>query len=567
MMKLYSLIALTVLTVTGMWAQALTNAGTITIQSNGTTDGVLYVDGDILITNTGAMQNDGVVEVKGDWTNNRNDGAITYSGTGSGLVKFTGAGTDQVISSTNSAEVVFNKIEIQIPLVVIANNFVEGVIANDNIRLNGGLEFNGGGIGMGTRDLIIGVNGTVTGYSVTHNAQFTSGTFVKKINGGSQNTNHAFPYFKVDGTTTYGSNYLPVDLHLVNAPAAADEIRVKFIPATTLGNIFHVGNCSPLAPGGVGNQNIMLNRMIDQFGYWEIDAEDAANNNLDNASGWYYDITLYPTTAAVNHMASSYGSDYFKILRTPSHSGNTQIPFNPSMDWSSTVAESGTYCNGIVETAGYTQSTGITATAVTKFSRFGGAGNDGGASLPVELLSLEATPVDNEFISVTWTTAVEVENAGFEVQRSTNGIDFETIGWVDGNGSTSVESDYGFNDTEVKPGVLYYYQLNQIDFNGDSELSHKVTAALTTENTFSISEFIPNPSNSNTRLDIVTSSDASINVTIFNTLGQIVTDGKHQITPGMNRVAFDVSSLADGTYHTIITVGNEVYNRKLVIAK
>lgn len=569
MMKLYSLIALTVLTVSGMWGQALTNAGTITIQSNGTTDGVLYVDGDILITNTGAMQNDGIVEVKGDWTNDRTDGAITYGGTGSGVVKFTGVATDQVISSGNSGTVVFQNIEIQQPLSGIIGGIPTlGVIATDNIQLNGGLDFNGGGIVMTDKDLIVGVNATITGYDATENARFTTGSFVKKINGGSQNTNNVFPYYKLNGTTTHGTAYLPADIHLVNAPAAADEIRLKFIPQGTLGSVFHVGNCSPLATGGNGNQNIMINHLVEGFGYWEIDVEDAANNNLDNTAGWYYDITLYPPAAALNYMSTNFGTDYYKIIRVPSHSGNTQIPFNPSStDWSANVTESGTYCDGIVTIASYNQNTGITATAVTKFSRFGGGGNDGGASLPVELLTLEANAIDNEYINVTWSTAVEVENAGFEVQRSTNGEDFATIGWVDGNGSTSIQSDYGFKDTDVRPGVIYYYRLNQIDFNGDNEISQMVTASLTAENTFSISEFIPNPSNNNTRLDIVTNNDSKINITIYNTLGQVITFGDHSITPGINRVAFDVSQLADGTYHTIITVGNEVYNRKLVVAK
>lgn len=542
-------------------AQALYNAGSITIQSNGTTDGLLYVNGDVEITSTGSVQNDGVFEIKGNYDNDRTDGAISYGGTGSGLTMFTGIGDLQLLNTASAnGELQFQNVEITNPLAFTANTPVAGVRANDNIRVNGDLLFNSAGIAMMDKDLILGLDGSVSGYTSTYNAQFTSGAFVRKIANGQPIKTHFFPYYKIDGSTTYGDNYLPVQLQLNTAPVQADEIRVKFIPATDLGNVFHVGGCN--------GQNIMLNEMVDQFGYWEIDVEDASNNNLDNTTGWYYDLTLYPPAGALTNMASTYGSDYYKILRIPSHSGNTQLPFVPaSADWSSYVTQSGTYCNGREEIATYNQNTGITAYALNYFSRFGGAGNSGGAGLPIELVNIDAKGVDNEYIEVTWTTAVEIDNAGFEVMRSTNGRDFERIGWVDGNGSTTETIDYVYNDVKVQPNVIYYYKLNQVDFDGANKETPMVSASITADEVMVIGDFIPNPTLDNTHLIITSPKAQELQLTVYNTLGQIVLYTEQEMLPGKNRVDLSMGGVADGTYHAVLMIDGKVHNKKLVVTK
>lgn len=561
MRKIYSLLFISFSVFTLANAQALKNAGSITVQSDGTNHGFIYVNGDVEITSTGSIENNGIIEVKGDWANNRTNGDVTYNGTGAGIVRFTAVGDIQQISSTGATgEVAFHNMETTNPLAITSGVVLAGVSALDNIRVNGTLTLNNAGLGMLTHDLIIGLDGEITGYNSIHNPRFTTGSFVKKIATGRASEVHNFPYYKEDGNTTYGDNYLPVDIRLNTAPAQADEIRVKFVPTANLGNMFFVGGCN--------GQNIMLNQTIPDFGYWEIDVEDAANNNLDNTAGWYYDLTVYPSQAALNNMATSFGSDYFKMLRIPSHSGNSQIPFNPSTaPWDSYVGTSGTFCNGLAEIATYNETVGVMATAMSNFSRFGGGGNSGGAGLPIELLSLEANPIDNDFIQVEWSTAVEIDNAGFEVLRSTDGQTFERIGWVDGNGSTTTESEYAFDDRNVIPNQVYYYRLNQIDFDGASEETYIVSASITVGDVFSIGEFVPNPTLDNSHINITSGQIHQVEVIVFNTLGQIVMDNKHEINPGVNRIDFDMTTVADGTYHAIIKVDNEIYNRKLVLTK
>lgn len=562
--KLYALLFISLICFSFAQAQALKNDGAIFVQSDGTDHGFIYVNGDVEITSSGSIENNGIIEVKGNWQNDRPNGDISYGGTGAGIVRFTDAGNVQTLSSAGAAgEVGFHNMETTNPVSIISGVVASGVTTTDNIRVNGTLTFNDGGIAAMNNDVIIGLDGEVSGFNATHHVKFTTGSFVKKIATGRASEVHQFPYFKYEASATnvYGSNrYLPVEMRLNTAPAQADEIRVRFVPVSNLGNMFFVGGCN--------GQNIMLNRTVENFGYWEIDVEDAANNNLDNTAGWEYDLTLFPPEAALDNLASSYGSDYYKILRIPSHSGNTQINFNPSNPgWDQYVGSSGVFCNGFTPIATYDDAVGITAYQINSFSRFGGAGNEGGAGLPIELLSLEANPIENSYITVDWVTAVEVDNAGFELLRSTDGENFERIAWVDGSGSTTLETAYSFDDWDVKPNTVYYYRLNQTDFDGTTTMSYIVSASITVGDVFSISEFIPNPTLDNTHIDITTGDAKHIEVTVYNTLGQIIMHNAQDLVPGINRIDFDMAAVADGTYHTILQVDNEIYNRKLVVTK
>ncbi len=562
---IFSLTLITVLAAHGQ--VAFYNAGTVTVEGTG----LLYVDGDVEIASTGSVTNDGTIEIKGNMQLDRADGTINSGSTGERVVKFTGTTGPQVLTSTNisTTSITIHKIEASNSQLLALGGglFARGLIVEKDLNITGGIDFqNSGAIFMDVNDLTIGLNASLTNYSATQNIRFTpGGELVKKIATGQPSTVHQFPYQLVGFGTGEGT-YLPGTIRLNTAPAQADEIRFSFAPESNIGNIFHVGNCTNIGPGG--NQNIMLNKMVEDFGYWVVDAEDAAGNNLDNTNGWNYDITLYPTAAALNNLQATYGSDYFKILRKPSHSGNTPLAApNSSTDWSNFVTESGTYCNGIVEIASYNANVGITATQVSKFSNFGGAGNEGGASLPIELLSLEAVPVDNQYIAVKWATSIEIDNKGFEVLRSTNGEDFTVQGWVDGNGSSTTLRNYNFIDRNVVPNQLYYYRLRQVDNNENSELTHIVTAQITGSSIFVVSDFIPNPSHSATRIEITSSDVKEVNVTIYNTLGQIISAQNVNLNIGTTPINFDMSEVAAGTYYGVITVGEEVYNKKVVIAR
>lgn len=93
-------------------------------------------------------------------------------------------------------------------------------------------------------------------------------------------------------------------------------------------------------------------------------------------------------------------------------------------------------------------------------------------ALPVELTYFKAELVSNTVV-LKWQTATEENNAGFEVERSTDGSQFETLGFVEGNGTTTEVKNYTYIDYEIQKGIVYY-RLKQIDLDGAFEYSNIV---------------------------------------------------------------------------------------------
>ncbi len=98
-----------------------------------------------------------------------------------------------------------------------------------------------------------------------------------------------------------------------------------------------------------------------------------------------------------------------------------------------------------------------------------------GSALPVSLTSFTAKANKQGAVNLAWSTASEQDNSHFEVTRSVNGVDFEKIAEVKGNGNSDVVSKYSYTDTKPVAGTNYY-RLKQIDFNGDFAYSAITTA-------------------------------------------------------------------------------------------
>lgn len=109
--------------------------------------------------------------------------------------------------------------------------------------------------------------------------------------------------------------------------------------------------------------------------------------------------------------------------------------------------------------------------------------------LPVELEDFQARPMDGQSL-LTWQTASELNNAGFEVERSADANQWEVIGFVNGHGTTVEAIDYKYIDAQPMPGTNYY-RLSQIDFDGNVE-KHLIRAVKFEENS-TIFKVSPNP--------------------------------------------------------------------------
>lgn len=173
-------------------------------------------------------------------------------------------------------------------------------------------------------------------------------------------------------------------------------------------------------------------------------------------------------------------------------------------------------------------------------------------TVPVELLSFEAETVKND-VQLTWITASESDNYGFEVERSTDGKLWETIDFVKGNGNSLSNIKYQYLDKEVARN-LNYYRLKQIDFDGDFEHSNIVNAAIETPFDFNI---YPNPVGN--QLNITTEKETTLELIVQDSEGRTIAEKRLE-----SHLNFDTSTLPKGTYFITLKNGKRQHKSRFI---
>jgi hypothetical protein len=218
--------------------------------------------------------------------------------------------------------------------------------------------------------------------------------------------------------------------------------------------------------------------------------------------------------------------------------------FTPIAGQSFTILQAGNR-TGFYSTINYPTVSGIAwTTSYTSSSVIANAQ----AALPVELVDFKAILMDDRNILLKWQTASEWDNAGFQVERSTDGIKWESIGYVPGHGNSTEIEDYQFVDEPQKPIAHIYYRLRQLDIGGRSELSEVVTVNLVSNAYGSELAVWPNPTLDFFKINGDFSPDAQL--VLYDCLGQVVMEGK-----ATNDVHYDTRSLKNGVY--ILTIHDQ----------
>ncbi len=185
--------------------------------------------------------------------------------------------------------------------------------------------------------------------------------------------------------------------------------------------------------------------------------------------------------------------------------------------------------------------TGITNT--TFWGDFGiGFGN---APLPVEWLSFTGRP-ESGYVSLEWKTASETGNDHFILERSADGISYDAVGFVPGNGNTSTISSYSYIDTDPLRGISYY-RLRQVDYNGRSEFSPIVPVRFGAGAT--VISLYPNPVREKAWLMLQSEETTITALEIFDARGKLALSQTLQLVKGSNGLQLDLGRLPAGIYH------------------
>ena len=193
--------------------------------------------------------------------------------------------------------------------------------------------------------------------------------------------------------------------------------------------------------------------------------------------------------------------------------------------------------------------------------------------IPVELISFTSS-VNGSNVTLSWVTASEVNNSGFEVQRkvgslqsSVNNSDFKSVAFVEGNGTTTETNHYSFEDKNLSSGK-YSYRLKQIDFDGTYEYSDVIEVEINKPDAFSLSQNYPNPFNPSTTIEFQIPSDGFVSLIIYNTIGQEVsTLVSEQQTAGNYSISFSADRLPSGLYFYTLRSGEYNVTRKMLLLK
>jgi hypothetical protein len=193
------------------------------------------------------------------------------------------------------------------------------------------------------------------------------------------------------------------------------------------------------------------------------------------------------------------------------------------------------------------------------------AGNCGGNSLPVTLTNLWATTKEDN-VTLEWTTSSEINNLGFEVQRSVDGANWSALGFVTGAGNSTAVQRYMYLDQKLPRGNRYYYRLKQIDIDKRFEYSPIISVKVDAPEGFVLEQNYPNPTRSTTTIRFTLPRTVKVNLSLYDLSGRLVkvliNDTKES---GIHALNLNAGTLAKGLYYYKLQAGDFSDVKKMVI--
>ncbi len=188
------------------------------------------------------------------------------------------------------------------------------------------------------------------------------------------------------------------------------------------------------------------------------------------------------------------------------------------------------------------------------------------AEVPVELTSFTAKSLGRNVV-LHWATATEVRNTGYDVERSTNKINWTKIGYVEGQGNSNTPNEYSFTDKNLKVGK-YFYRLKQIDTDGSFEYYYTSEVDVKTTEKFELTQNFPNPFNPSTNIAYTITQAGNVKLTLYNALGQAVKTLVNEYKEaGSYNFILVTDGLNSGVYFYKIESGNYSQVRKMMILR
>ena len=341
-------------------------------------------------------------------------------------------------------------------------------------------------------------------------------------------------------TSTTGQNTV-FNLCIKPTPAAPTNTScAKISPVCSDTPIsFQAQSTGGTAPAGP-NYGCLLTRPNPTWFYLEIGSSGSiaidisANSDIDFAL-W----GPYPSLAAASASCTSYPAP-LDCSYSPSNIEQAKIA-------NAIVGE--VYVLLVTNYASIVQSINLSSSGTSL-----GSTNCGIVPTPIELLYFQVDLTENKEALLQWATASETNNDYFEIQRSINGYNWETLGTINGAGSSSYQHNYQFID--AKPyNPISYYRLKQIDFDKTFSMSYIVNTDFSTL-LESIVNLKPNPTKNITSFNWKSTSKNNLLIELIDFKGETVFNELINIEIGTNTIDLNLSNYENGLYLIKITTNN-----------
>ncbi len=292
------------------------------------------------------------------------------------------------------------------------------------------------------------------------------------------------------------------------------------------------------------------------------------NTNLTSISAW--ESTGFTDVFSGTYTVPGTGWQYIDFTTPFNWDGTSnlliEVCFDNTSYTSNTSVNSSTTTGTMVRHHHVDNGTGCTLTSTSTAATRPNISLMINLAVPVELTSFVAN-TDNNNVILSWQTATETNNRGFDIERSTDQINWNKIGFVAGNGTTTDATQYSFVDKTPK-GNIIYYRLKQIDFDGSFQIHNSIQVDFTKGLDFALLQNYPNPFNPETNIYYSIPQNCNVKLTIFDQLGnEIKTLVNENQSAGRYNVVFNGSNLASGIYFYKLQAGNFSSIKKLVLMK
>jgi hypothetical protein len=264
-----------------------------------------------------------------------------------------------------------------------------------------------------------------------------------------------------------------------------------------------------------------------------------------------YTLTMYYTNTELNTWETQSGHPLtgVEIIGTVGHKISDITPATP---YYSSIQIAPTNV-GTYNSTNYTFSS--TFTSIGSIEGFGLG--EPGTILPVTLLNFSGSLINSNSLLI-WKTASEINNKGFEVQKSPDGNLFTNIGFVNGNGTTTTAHNYSFTDYAVtKP--LNYYRLQLIDLNGNITYSNIIT--ITKDNSDNIVSVQQNPFASQLNFMLGGNLTGNVSINVFDITGRQV---YKSVQPVQGMISIPGGDWPAGVYIATAIWNNKRYTFKVI---